>query len=177
MKPIYINEDLTKRLEPGERILSTISGGTDLESVEYNATDRKILRYARPAGFFSIFSSAKKKDFTDAIEYSRITNTEFISHHPNSQLIAGLIIGLITVGMGVAIAFLFWGDAFSYIGWAIAAIGVVCAALLFGVKQTYCQFMIAGLAKLELTRWRIYMPRAGGQTEIIRQFAKIVDDI
>ncbi|MHB8105602.1 MAG: FHA domain-containing protein, partial [Dehalococcoidales bacterium] len=42
---------------------------------------------------------------------------------------------------------------------------------------SYCQFMIAGLAKLELTRWRIYMPRAGGQTEIIRQFAKIVDDI
>ena len=191
MNVIKVGGYVEKQLEPGEQVLGAVTGATYQESMaghvfwkwnttSYYATNKRLLRYEKLGWwvfFFGIFGFLKKKDFTGAVDYSGILGTEMVSYRPLAQVIAGIILGLVLVGTGFLVAITSWGQVFSFIGWFFIALGAICAAVLCGVKQAYCQLKVTNLTQNELFKWRIYLPLLGTQRNKIRKFAKLVDGL
>jgi hypothetical protein len=78
---------------------------------------------------------------------------------------------------GVILLITLWGTEGVFFGWLLIILGGFCIAMLCGIKQTYCQFKVSNVDQNELKKWRIYLPKIGGLSGKIRQFAKLIDEI
>jgi hypothetical protein len=181
MMAIKVTKKVRERLLAGEEVVGKVSGSSTMwDSVDYYATTKRMLRFERSGWwlfFFGFLGFLKKKEYSGALEYSRISGTTLVARRPTSNVIIGLVFGPMMLLAGVCILALSSGsvnDA-SFYGWLLILLGLFFLAMFCGIKQTYYQFQARDLSEKEMKEWRIYLPKLGPKAKEIREFAIAVE--
>ncbi len=169
MARIKVPKFLAQYLAPDEEIIAEVSIA---RSMYYYATSKRLLVFKRSVvwqAFFGLLGLLAKKRYQGDVEYSKISGITSKKHRSKIQLIAGLIIGLPLLIVGIVF---FTLPGATGLGVFFIILALLTVVIMSVMKQAYYQIESQDFAEGEMKKYRLNKPRIGGKK--IDRFVELV---
>jgi hypothetical protein len=169
MAQVRVPKSVKKQIAADEEVIGKLSTYAD-----YYATNKRLLFFKRSEAWVAIFGLwgfLAQKKYGGNIEYSKISDITLKKHRPKGQVIAGLILGIPLLILGIVFISMPEGAPF---GATFIVLAIILIMVLSILRQPYYQIESPDLSDKDMKKWRIHRPRMRG--ERVDQFIEIIKE-